>query len=124
VAAVRRHGFREAVIIGSFQPELIEAARREAPEIPTALLVRPAVADPVGEAVTAGGSYVHLCWEKRSANPAADVTPELLARCRAAGLGVVLWHEERPAVIECLRGLPVDAVCGNRPELLRVLRPA
>ena len=32
--------------------------------------------------------------------------------------------EERPAVIARLRGLPVDAVCGNRPELLHVLRPA
>jgi glycerophosphoryl diester phosphodiesterase len=110
--------------VGSFRRELIEAARARAPEIPTSLLVRATVADPVGEATAARAAYVHLCWEKRSANPADDVTPELLARCRAAGLGVVLWHEERPAVIQRLRGLPVDAVCGNRPELLRGLRGA
>jgi glycerophosphoryl diester phosphodiesterase len=124
VTAVRRHGFPEAVIVGSFRPELIEAARREAPEVPTALLVRAAVADPVREAAAAGAAYVHLCWERRSPNPADEVTPELLARCPAAGLGVVLWHEERPAVIERLRGLAVDAVCGNRPELLLTLRRA
>jgi glycerophosphoryl diester phosphodiesterase len=124
VAAIRRHGVQDGVIVGSFQRELIAAARGAAPEIPTSLLVRAAAVDPVGDAVAAGAAYVHLCWEKRSANPAADVTPSLLAACRAAGLGVVLWHEERPAVIERLRGLPVDAVCGNRPELLRGLRPA
>jgi len=122
VTAIRRHGFQDAAIVGSFQRELIEAARLRAPEVPTSLLVRPAVPDPVGEATAAGAAYVHLCWEKRSANPAEDVTTELLARCRAARLGVILWHEERPAVIQRLRGLPVDGVCGNRPELLRVLK--
>ena len=35
---------------------------------------------------------------------------------------MILWHEERPAVIERLRGLAVDGVCGNRPELLQRLR--
>jgi glycerophosphoryl diester phosphodiesterase len=123
-AVIRRHRLQEAAIVGSFRPELVEAARAAAPEVPTSLLVRAAAVDPVGEAVAAGAAYVHLCWEKRSPDPAADVTPALLAACRAAGLGVVLWHEERPAVIARLVGLPVDAVCGNRPELLRGLRPS
>jgi glycerophosphoryl diester phosphodiesterase len=121
-AAIRRHRVQESVIVGSFRPELVEAARAAAPEIPASLLVRADVVDPVGDTLATGAAFVHLCWERRSPNPADDVTPALLASCRAAGLGVVLWHEERPAVIERLRGLPVDAVCGNRPELLQSLR--
>ncbi len=112
------------MIVGSFQPAFVAEARARAGEIPTSLLVRPAEADPVGAAVAAGAAYVHLCWERRSENPADDVTPALLAECRAAGLGVILWHEERPAVITRLRGLPVDGVCSNRPELLRPLKGA
>ena len=120
--AIRRHRVQESVIVGSFRPELVEAARAAAPEIPTSLLVRADVVDPVGDTLATGAAFVHLCWERRSPNPADDVTPALLASCRAAGLGVILWHEERPAVIERLRGLPVDGVCGNRPELLQSLR--
>lgn len=122
MAAIRRHRVQESVIVGSFRPELVEAARAAASDIPTSLLVHAAVTDPVGDTLAAGAAYVHLCWEKRSPNPANDVTPALLASCRAAGLGVILWHEERPAVIERLRGLAVDGVCGNRPELLQRLR--
>jgi glycerophosphoryl diester phosphodiesterase len=124
VEAIRRHGLAAAVIVGSFQRALVAEAQARAAEIPTSLLVRPGEADPVGAAVAAGAAYVHLCWERRSENPADDVTPALLRECRAAGRGVILWHEERPAVIARLRGLPVDGVCGNRPELLRELKAA
>ena len=66
--------------------------------------------DPVGDTLATGAAFVHLCWEQRSPNPADDVTPALLASCRAAGLGVVLWHEERPAVIVALRQQSQDRV--------------
>ena len=124
VEAIRHHGLAASVIVGSFQPALIAEARARAPEIPISLLVRAAETDPAGAATASSAAYVHLCWERRSENPADDVTPALLRECRAAGLGVILWHEERPAVIARLRGLPVDGVCGNRPELLRGLKNA
>jgi putative hydrolase of the HAD superfamily len=41
-----------------------------------------------------------------------------MARVRAAGLGIVSWHEERPEVIAGLRARGVDAICTDRPELL------
>ena len=69
-----------------------------------------------------GAAYAHLCWERWTENPAQLLTPALLGRIRGAGLGIVLWHEERPEVIAQLRRLPVDAVCGNRPELLWPLK--
>ena len=73
-------------------------------------------------ALAVGATYAHLCWERRGPNPAELLTVGLLGRLRQAGLGIILWHEERPDVIASLRGLPVDGVCGNRPELLRPLK--
>jgi glycerophosphoryl diester phosphodiesterase len=117
-----RAGLGEDVIIGSFQPDLVREVRAGAPEIATSLLVRAGVDDPVPPTLAVGAAYTHLCWERWTSNPADLLTPALLGRIRAAGLGIVLWHEERPEVIARLRGLPVDGVCGNRPELLRSLK--
>jgi glycerophosphoryl diester phosphodiesterase len=122
VETVTRAGLAEEVIIGSFQPDLVREVRARAPQIATSLLVRAGVTDPVLPTLDAGAAYAHLCWERWTPNPTELLTPELLGRIRAAGLGIVLWHEERPEVIARLRGLPVDGVCGNRPELLRPLK--
>ncbi|MBI2467463.1 MAG: ABC transporter permease subunit [Candidatus Rokubacteria bacterium] len=118
---VHRGGVAGDVILGSFRRTLIQEARGLDPGVPTSLLVG-AGNDPVGAARAAGAAYVHLCWERRAPNPADLVTPDLLAGCRRAGLGVILWHEERAEVIARLRGLPVDGVCSNRPELLLGLK--
>lgn len=121
VETVTRLGMADDVIIGSFQPELVREAGARAP-IATSLLVRAGVEDPVPPTVAVGAAYAHLCWERWGPDPAARLTPALLGRLRGAGLGIILWHEERPEVIARLRGLPVDGVCGNRPELLRPLK--
>lgn len=116
---IRSAGLAAETIVGSFQPALIRQARALGREIPTSLLVGAEGDDPVAQALTAGATFVHLCWEARSHNPAEFVTAELLARIRRHRLGVILWHEERPDVIEALRGLDVDGICSNRPDLLR-----
>jgi glycerophosphoryl diester phosphodiesterase len=41
-----------------------------------------------------------------------------MERVRAAGLGVVCWHEERPSEIAALNALGVDGICSDQPELL------
>jgi glycerophosphoryl diester phosphodiesterase len=122
IDVLRANRFEAETILGSFEKRLIVESKRLAQEIPTSLLVGSRVEDPVAEALAAGAAYVHLCWERRSDNPATFLTPALLARIRAHGLGIILWHEERPDVINGLRGLPVDGVCSNRPELLAVLK--
>ena len=61
---------------------------------------------------------LHLCWENRAPRPHELVTPELLRALRAAGLGIVLWHEERDDELRVLRTLDVDAICTNTPEKL------
>jgi glycerophosphoryl diester phosphodiesterase len=37
---------------------------------------------------------------------------------RQHGLGIILWHEERPEEIAALRQIGVDGVCSNAPDLL------
>ena len=118
---IRSNGVAAQTIVGSFQPALIRQARALGREIPTSLLVGPTGDDPVAEALTAGATFVHLCWEARSHHPAEFVTSELLTRIRRHQLGVILWHEERPDVIEALRGLDVDGICSNRPDVLRAI---
>ena len=111
---------RRQVIVGSFLAPLIQEVKDLAPEIATSLLVGPVFpADQLVEmsrAVNAG--YVHLCWERRHPQPHKLLTPDLLGTLRAAGLGIVLWHEERPEELSVLRTLDVDAICSNTPDQL------
>lgn len=41
-----------------------------------------------------------------------------MAHVRGAGLGIICWHEERPAEIAALSRIGVDGLCSDAPELL------
>lgn len=112
---------RKQVIVGSFQPPLVKAVKELAPEITTSLLVSPVLpAEQLIEATRlAKADCVHLCWEARDGRPDRLMTPALIKGLRAAGLGIVLWHEERPEVLDVLLTLDVDAICSNTPDRLR-----
>ncbi len=114
--ALRCAQLREEVVLGSFNPQLVREARAVGPEWPAALLIRAEVDDPVGPALAVGARLTHLCWERKAAEPHRLVTPELLRRCREAGLDVVIWHEERPEELRELVKLPVWGICSNNPE--------
>ena len=122
VEVLRRNGFtdRKQVIVGSFLPWLVQQTRELAPEIATSLLVGPVypAADLIAMTRAASGDYVHLCWENRAPQPHKLLTPELLSALRAAGLGIVLWHEERPEELAVLTTLDIDAICSNTPDRL------
>ncbi len=122
VEVLRRNDFtgHRQVIVGSFLPWLVQQTRELAPEIATSLLVGPvySAAELIAMCRAAGADYVHLCWENRTPQPHKLLTPELLRDLRAAGLGIVLWHEERPAELAVLRTLDIDAICSNTPDQL------
>ncbi len=111
---------RDQVIVGSFLPSLVKEMKDLAPKIATSLLVGPVF--PPNQLVamtrTVQADYVHLCWEKRHPQPHTLLKPNLLNTLHGAGLGVVLWHEERPSELSILRILDVDAICSNAPDLL------
>jgi len=116
--AICEGGMGNRVAVGSFRPDWVAAFHALAPAVPTSVLFGSAEVDPVALARCAGAAYVHPCWERLSDRPSDLLTPEWLARVRQAGLGIIVWHEERPAVIADLQRLGVDGICSDRPELL------
>lgn len=108
------------VIAGSFQPALVSETKQIAPELKVSLLVGHVLPAPelIEMAHQAHADYIHLCWESRAPNPHKLLTPELLNAIRAAGLGIVLWHEERDEELRVLRTLDVDGICTNTPDKL------
>jgi glycerophosphoryl diester phosphodiesterase len=111
------------VIVGSFQAELVRETKELAPELSVSLLVGPVypAQELIALARAAQADYVHLCWENRAPQPHKLLTPELLRALRAAGLGIVLWHEERADELRVLYTLDVDAICTNTPDKLSEL---
>ncbi len=111
---------QKQVIVGSFLPHLVKEVKDIAPKIATSLLIGPVFPPDQLVAMTRAvhADYAHLCWEKRHSEPHTLLTPGLLNALHAAGLGIVLWHEERPSELSILRTLDVDAICSNAPNLL------
>ena len=110
----------DGVIVGSTEPDTLSQVKAQVPKAATSLLVRE-FDDPVGKAVRAGADYVHLCWERLS-DPVARVSTTLIQEAKAAGLGVILWHEERPSVLKRIGRLSgVYGVCTNVPDRARRL---
>lgn len=103
--------------LGSFSVEEVRDMVEAKCPYPLAILV-PLGADPFERAEQSGADIIHLCWERASERPQDLVTPALLARAQDRGLGIVLWHEERKAVLDDLIELPVLGICTNQPELM------
>jgi len=109
----------EDVIIGASSPEILKSIHLLAPKVPTSLLVRTLGKEAIEAAQNAKATFIHLCWEKYP-NPVSLLTSELFNRVRAAGLKIILWHEERAEVLmEIARLRDVFGVCTNAPDLAR-----
>jgi len=116
VALLAGRGIGHYSVLASFEPAWVARAVTRAPWIPAAVLFAGFEVDPPALARSCGARYVHPCWERHPA-PHQLLTPEWLARVRAAGLAVVCWHEERPDVLAALFGLGVAAICTDRLDL-------
>lgn len=117
VAELERHD-QTFACLGSFdQAQLVDLREREC-RFPLSVLVS-AGQDPHAAADQTGADIVHLCWERACERPQDLVTPDLTERAVRAGREVVLWHEERPAILKDLLALPVLAICTDLPELMR-----
>jgi glycerophosphoryl diester phosphodiesterase len=114
---VRRKHAVPRVIIASFDPEKVACVKDYAPEIETSVLTASWEEDFVALALRAKADCIHFCWE-RHPSPHTLLTDDVLERAHAAGLRVLLWHEERPAEIRELVKKPIYGICSNAPELL------
>jgi glycerophosphoryl diester phosphodiesterase len=117
IICLRRQQFSE-VIVGSFRPDWLAELKAHVPELPTSVLFGSPAIDAPALAAATGAEYVHPCWEQRGPRPDQLLTAGWVERARAAGLGIICWHEERPEVIAGLRRCGVDGICSDRPELL------
>lgn len=115
---VESAGMREFCIFASFRADWIAEIKANFPKAITSILFSSIHVDPVLLANAVNADYVHPCFE-RFENPHELITGEWLQRVRDSDLGVICWHEERPAVIKSLFELGVDGICSDRPELLK-----
>ncbi|RVV99189.1 hypothetical protein EKE94_00380 [Mesobaculum littorinae] len=111
-----RHDFRP-VALGAFDDAEARALVAADCPWPVCVLVRPGE-DPFARAAATGADIIHLCWERAAPRPQDLVTPDLMSEATRRGLGIVLWHEERPEVLHDLLRLPVLGVCTDQPELI------
>lgn len=120
VALLREKDFVDRAITGSFYPWLPQKVKFLDPAVRTSVLVgwRDHQADFVGWAQAVEADMLHLCWESGSPTPHQLLTPELIRSIRGAGLGIVLWHEERPEELQKLVQMDVDGICTNTPDRL------
>ncbi len=96
-------------LISSFSWATIEACRRAAPEIPTALLCMTADAATIERVVRAGHAAIHP-WERRLDAATVD-------RCHGAGLRVNTWTCNDADRLVALAAFGVDAVCTDVPAI-------
>ncbi len=120
-AALDARHYWKQVIFGSFRPDYLADIKSARPEAQTSILFSAVDIDAVKLAGAVGADFVHPCWERRAEQPHRLLTPEWIAAARAADLGIVCWHEERPAEIAALKALGVDAICSDKPELLKLV---
>lgn len=116
IEVLGRRGFDRA-ILGSFDSAEVARTAEVSRRWPLSVLVRLGE-DPFARADECGAGIIHLCWEKGGARPQDLVTPELLAEAQRREMQVVLWHEERPAILADLLELPVLGICSDQPELI------
>lgn len=127
VQALQALDFAGQAIVGSFYLWLPQEVKFLAPHIRTSTLIgdQHRQDEFIEWALAVKADYVHLCWERSSPAPHELLTPELLANIRQHGLGIVLWHEERPEELRALVKLDVDGICTNTPDVLAaILREA
>lgn len=120
VKALRAARFVDQAVVGSFYPWLTQKVKFLEPAIRTSVLIRreDRKAEFVEWALAVEADYVHPCWENESPTPHKLITPAMVAAIRRCGLGIILWHEERPAELRELVEFGVDGICTDTPDIL------
>jgi glycerophosphoryl diester phosphodiesterase len=109
--------------LGSFDTAQVRELRDSGCDYPLSVLVRVGH-DPHALGDSAGADILHLCWERAGERPQDLVTPALLEKAFRMHREVVLWHEERPAILAEIMELPVLGICTDLPDLMRPAEPS
>lgn len=104
--------------LGSFDTAQLRELRDAGCDFPLSVLVRTGD-DPHALGDEAGADILHLCWERAGERPQDLVTGSLMQKAFGEGREIVLWHEERPAILHDIMKLPVLGICTDLPDLMR-----
>ncbi len=97
--------------VHAFDHRIVARIHAQAPALTCGVLSCSYPIDPVAQVVGAGAQVL---WQA-----ASFVDDDLVARCHAAGIGVVAWTANDPDEIKRLVALDVDGICGDWPERIR-----
>lgn len=117
--AIRAHGLAKQVILSSFNPLILAAARRHAPEIERGFLYHRRYRFGPLDLVP-----LVLRWLKADASHPHHtlIDADLMAQARAGGWRVNTWTVNNPAEVIRLQALGVSALIGDLPGVLLVSR--
>ena len=117
--AVRAHGLARRVILSSFNPLLLRAARELAPDIERGLLIHRAYRIGLLDAVPLAMRLV----DAAALHPHHTlVDAALMAQARRGGWRVNTWTVNEVADVQRLTALGVDALIGDLPHTLLTAR--
>lgn len=108
--SVRHFDLLSDVMLIAFDHLALRGARDACPEICTGALYVGRPADPVAVAAACGADALCPHW--------SSITPADVQVVRQAGLAVCVWTVNEPWEIDIVRGLDVDALTSDRPELV------
>ncbi len=104
-------GYRGKVLISSFQEREVLDAKRVMPNAPVAGIFDAFAPDEVSAYRKMG--YPLISLKKKT------VTPELLARCHQANIGVYVWTVDEEEEMQKFISWGVDGICSNSPGVLK-----
>lgn len=113
VEAVTARRMEEQVVVISFDPVALRQSKANAPSISTGWTFGDSAMDPVADALLVGADGLSAVANR--------VTPDLVARARAAHLWLEAWTVDEPSEMRRLASLGLDGITTNRPDRLRAV---
>lgn len=114
---VAERGLHPRVIVSSFNPGALLAAREFDRTVPTALLTLPMVDAVTAVEISAAGG--HVACHPGAPALAGDAAVDAVRRGRELGVAVVPWTVDEPDEIDRLAGARVAGIITNVPDVAR-----
>ncbi|MGK5531063.1 glycerophosphodiester phosphodiesterase [Streptomyces sp. URMC 129] len=112
--AVEEGGLHGRVTAISFHEEALREIRGRLPGLPVALVAGRSAPTAPERAVALGAGMVSC--------ELAHLDPDVVGRCRAAGVRVIAWTVNTDAELARVRELGLDGVVTDAPEIVRAVR--
>ncbi|TDC25032.1 glycerophosphodiester phosphodiesterase [Streptomyces sp. 8K308] len=111
---IERRGLAERVTVISFHDAALRETRKLLPEVALGLVTGRSTPTAPERAAELGAELVSCEF--------AELSAEIVARCRAAGIGVISWTVNTPEELAGARELGLDGVVTDVPEIVAAVR--